>query len=210
MMYHDRLSILKLRIMALKSKRCRAGPQSEVFCPEAFLNVVADKLAYTSAMFINIELLDQFFYQASIFWFSFLLILALIARSQTVSSWNWFTAFVRPPPEGDHRVRSWKSCGSTPPWFAGKKRQTGRGHEAAQQFVHASCWPSTRTTAASGSFWRCFLNLKFQEYSCLFFTFTYAIHYTFTTFILNYFWLFRVVCIGQYTPLIIYQGCSRR
>ncbi|KAF5327633.1 hypothetical protein D9619_004320 [Psilocybe cf. subviscida] len=63
MMYTDRLSILKLRIMALKSKRCRAGPQSEVFCPEAFLNVVADKLAYTSAMFINIELLDQFFYQ---------------------------------------------------------------------------------------------------------------------------------------------------
>ncbi|KAF9485245.1 hypothetical protein BDN70DRAFT_871653 [Pholiota conissans] len=63
MMYSDRLSILKLRIMALKSKRCRAGPQSEVFCPEAFLNVVADKLAYTSSMFINIELLDQFFYQ---------------------------------------------------------------------------------------------------------------------------------------------------
>ncbi|KAF9565174.1 hypothetical protein CPC08DRAFT_815481 [Agrocybe pediades] len=63
MMYTDRLSVLKLRLMALKSKRCRAGPQSEVFCPEAFLNVVADKLAYTSAMFINIELLDQFFYQ---------------------------------------------------------------------------------------------------------------------------------------------------
>ncbi|PPQ90994.1 hypothetical protein CVT25_013919 [Psilocybe cyanescens] len=63
MMYSDRIGVLKLRLMALKSKRCRAGPQSEVFCPEAFLNVVADKLAYTSAMFINIELLDQFFYQ---------------------------------------------------------------------------------------------------------------------------------------------------
>jgi hypothetical protein len=34
-----------------------------MFCPEAFLNVVADKLAHTSSMFINIELLDQFFYQ---------------------------------------------------------------------------------------------------------------------------------------------------
>ena len=65
MMYSDRLGILKLRVMALKSKRCRAGPQNEVFCPEAYLNVVADKLAYTSAMFINIELLDQFFYQVS-------------------------------------------------------------------------------------------------------------------------------------------------
>ncbi|KAF5359838.1 hypothetical protein D9756_003154 [Leucocoprinus leucothites] len=63
LMYNDRLGILKLRLAALKSPRCRAGPQSEVFCPEAFLNVVADKLAYTSAMFINIELLDQFFYQ---------------------------------------------------------------------------------------------------------------------------------------------------
>ncbi|KAJ7284854.1 P-loop containing nucleoside triphosphate hydrolase protein [Mycena rebaudengoi] len=62
-LYTDRLAILRLRLAALRSKRCRAGPQSDVFCPEAFLNVVADKLAYTSAMFISIELLDQFFYQ---------------------------------------------------------------------------------------------------------------------------------------------------
>ncbi|KAJ7104290.1 P-loop containing nucleoside triphosphate hydrolase protein [Mycena belliarum] len=62
-LYTDRLGILRLRLTALRSKRCRAGPQSDVFCPEAFLNVVADKLAYTSAMFISIELLDQFFYQ---------------------------------------------------------------------------------------------------------------------------------------------------
>jgi len=66
-MYNERLSVLKLRLAALKSFRCRAGPQSEVFCPETFLNVIADKLAYTSAMFINIELLDQFFYQVSSF-----------------------------------------------------------------------------------------------------------------------------------------------
>ena len=63
MLYSDRLSILKLRLAALKSKRCRAGPESDLLCPEAFLSVVADKLAYTSAMFINIELLDHFFYQ---------------------------------------------------------------------------------------------------------------------------------------------------
>ncbi|KAF7794512.1 hypothetical protein EIP86_005646 [Pleurotus ostreatoroseus] len=63
MLYSDRLSVLKLRLAALKSKRCKAGPQSDVLCPEAFLNVVADKLAYTSTMFINIELLDHFFYQ---------------------------------------------------------------------------------------------------------------------------------------------------
>lgn len=63
MLYNDRVGILKLRLAALKSKRCKAGPEQDVLCPEAFLNVVADKLAYTSAMFINIELLDHFFYQ---------------------------------------------------------------------------------------------------------------------------------------------------
>ncbi|KAI0833655.1 P-loop containing nucleoside triphosphate hydrolase protein [Trametes gibbosa] len=63
MLYGDRIGILKLRLAALKSKRCKAGPESDLLCPEAFLNVVADKLAYTSAMFINIELLDHFFYQ---------------------------------------------------------------------------------------------------------------------------------------------------
>jgi hypothetical protein len=62
-LYTDRLAILKFRLAALKSKRCKAGPESDSLCPEAFLNVVADKLAYTSSMFINIELLDQFFYQ---------------------------------------------------------------------------------------------------------------------------------------------------
>ncbi|KAF9059786.1 P-loop containing nucleoside triphosphate hydrolase protein [Rhodocollybia butyracea] len=62
-LYTDRISILKLRLAALKSKRCKAGPENDVFCPEAFLNVVADKLAYTSTMFLNIELLDQFFYE---------------------------------------------------------------------------------------------------------------------------------------------------
>ncbi|KAI6110202.1 P-loop containing nucleoside triphosphate hydrolase protein [Pisolithus croceorrhizus] len=63
MLYSDRLAILKLRLAALKSKRCKAGPENDVFCPEVFLNVVADKLAHTSTMFINIELLDHFFYQ---------------------------------------------------------------------------------------------------------------------------------------------------
>ncbi|SCZ93421.1 BZ3500_MvSof-1268-A1-R1_Chr6-3g08649 [Microbotryum saponariae] len=70
-----RSSILKLRLAALKSKRCRKGPESEAFCPEAFLNIVADKLSHTAVQFINvrsslnlkvsfwIELLVEFFYQ---------------------------------------------------------------------------------------------------------------------------------------------------
>ncbi|KAF8349028.1 P-loop containing nucleoside triphosphate hydrolase protein [Amanita rubescens] len=63
MMYSERVNMLKLRLAALKSKPCRAGPENDVLCPEAFLSAVAEKLAYTSAMFINIELLEQFFYQ---------------------------------------------------------------------------------------------------------------------------------------------------
>jgi len=63
MMYSGRINMLKLRLAALKSKQCHAGPENNVLCPEAFLNVVAEKLAYTSAMFINIELLEHFFYQ---------------------------------------------------------------------------------------------------------------------------------------------------
>lgn len=70
MLYNERLNILKLRLAALKSKRCKIGPESDLICPEAFLNVVADKLAYTSTMFINIELLDQFFYQVRVIVFS--------------------------------------------------------------------------------------------------------------------------------------------
>lgn len=63
--FSDRLAILKARHRALQSKRCRLGPEQKAFCPEAFLSVVAEKLAYTSTMFINIELLEQFFYQVS-------------------------------------------------------------------------------------------------------------------------------------------------
>ncbi|WWC86144.1 uncharacterized protein L201_001017 [Kwoniella dendrophila CBS 6074] len=59
----NRLSLLKIRQQAIKSRRCKLGPDQSAFCPEAFLAVVADKLAYTSTMFINIELLEQFFYQ---------------------------------------------------------------------------------------------------------------------------------------------------
>lgn len=61
----NRLSLLKLRQQAIRSRRCRAGPDQAAFCPETFLSVVAEKLAYTSTMFINIELLEQFFYQVS-------------------------------------------------------------------------------------------------------------------------------------------------
>ncbi|KAJ9479382.1 Dynamin-like GTPase MGM1, mitochondrial [Pseudozyma hubeiensis] len=59
----ERSKMLRTRLSALSSKRCRSGPTSKAFCPETFLNIVADKLTYTAVMFINIELLSEFFYQ---------------------------------------------------------------------------------------------------------------------------------------------------
>ncbi|KAG9056063.1 dynamin-like GTPase mgm1 [Serendipita sp. 407] len=63
LLYTNRLTSLRLRLAAIKSKTCKSGPDKDALCPEIFLNVVADKLAYMSTLFINIELLDQFFYQ---------------------------------------------------------------------------------------------------------------------------------------------------
>ena len=106
MFFNDRIGILKLRLAALKSKRCKAGPESDTLCPEAFLNVVADKLAYTSAMFINIELLDHFFYQVSS---------TRLRRSFRhaepaiiVPARDRLKTTLRPRPQGDHRLRTRK------------------------------------------------------------------------------------------------------
>lgn len=42
-------------MQALKSRRCKMGPDQKAFCPEAFLNVVADKLSHTAVQFINVS-----------------------------------------------------------------------------------------------------------------------------------------------------------
>jgi hypothetical protein len=63
MLYQDRMTAIKMRLAAIKSRKCKAGPENDSLCPEVYLNAVADKLAYMSTLFINIELLEQFFYQ---------------------------------------------------------------------------------------------------------------------------------------------------
>ncbi|KAJ2344451.1 mitochondrial dynamin GTPase Msp1 [Coemansia sp. RSA 2671] len=62
MMMQDRLSILHLRRKALSSSTC-STVENKRFCPEIFLDVVAEKLAYNAVMFINFELLQDFFFQ---------------------------------------------------------------------------------------------------------------------------------------------------
>ncbi|KAJ1536889.1 dynamin-like GTPase mgm1, partial [Nowakowskiella sp. JEL0078] len=56
----NRISLLSTRVSVLQSRQCSSSTSKQC-CPEAFLSVVAEKLAYTSAMFIWVELLGEFF-----------------------------------------------------------------------------------------------------------------------------------------------------
>jgi replication fork clamp-binding protein CrfC len=58
----DRADILRMRLLAVKSKAC-ANKNSKYICPEIFLDAVADKLTTTADLFIDAELLSKFYYQ---------------------------------------------------------------------------------------------------------------------------------------------------
>lgn len=57
-----------MRLLALKSRQCAQPPSStphqasKYACPEIFLDVVADKLTSTAVLFLNVELLSEFYY----------------------------------------------------------------------------------------------------------------------------------------------------
>ncbi|EOA87340.1 mitochondrial dynamin GTPase Msp1 [Exserohilum turcicum] len=57
----DRIDVLKLRLMAVKSKQC-ATKKNKYHCPEVFLDAVADKLTTTADLFLDAELLSKFYY----------------------------------------------------------------------------------------------------------------------------------------------------
>lgn len=57
----DRASIIKMRLAATKSRQC-VGPKNKYYCPEVFMDVVADKLTSTAVLFLNVELLSEFYY----------------------------------------------------------------------------------------------------------------------------------------------------
>lgn len=50
-----------MRLLALKSKQC-SSKTNKYYCPEVFLDVVADKLTSTAVLFLNVELLSEFYY----------------------------------------------------------------------------------------------------------------------------------------------------
>jgi len=57
----DRAGILQMRLMAVKSKQC-ASKANKYYCPEVFLDAVADKLTATADLFLDAELLSKFNY----------------------------------------------------------------------------------------------------------------------------------------------------
>jgi len=50
-----------MRILAVKSKQC-TNLKNKYYCPEVFLDAVATKLASTAVLFLNVELLSEFYY----------------------------------------------------------------------------------------------------------------------------------------------------
>lgn len=58
----DRQIILNMRLKMLKSNQCKTK-SNKFKCPEVFLNVVNEKLTTTAVLFLNVELLTDFFYK---------------------------------------------------------------------------------------------------------------------------------------------------
>lgn len=50
-----------MRLLAVRSRQC-ASKNNKSYCPEVFLDVVADKLTSTAVLFLNVELLSEFYY----------------------------------------------------------------------------------------------------------------------------------------------------
>lgn len=61
MFLRDRSNIIEMRLRAVKSKQC-SQKANKYYCPEIFLDVVADKLTSTAVLFLNVELLSEFYY----------------------------------------------------------------------------------------------------------------------------------------------------
>jgi hypothetical protein len=62
MFLRDRATLLNYRIRATNSKQCMQK-DSATICPEIFLDAVSEKLSSMAVLFLNVELLSEFYYQ---------------------------------------------------------------------------------------------------------------------------------------------------
>ena len=56
----DRADIINMRILAAKSRKCKTL-DNKYYCPEVFLDAVATKLSQTAVLFLNVEMLNDFY-----------------------------------------------------------------------------------------------------------------------------------------------------
>lgn len=61
MFLRDRADIINMRLLAVKSRQCK-DLKNKYYCPEVFLDAAATKLAQTAVLFLNVELLSEFYY----------------------------------------------------------------------------------------------------------------------------------------------------
>ncbi|RMZ76899.1 hypothetical protein DV738_g4767, partial [Chaetothyriales sp. CBS 135597] len=57
----DRADLIRMRLAAVRSSQC-SSRKNKYYCPEVFLDVVADKLTATAVLFLNVELLTEFYH----------------------------------------------------------------------------------------------------------------------------------------------------
>lgn len=58
----DRMNLLKMRYQFIKSSKKCQSKDNKYQCPEIFLDAVSSKLTYTAILFLNVELLSDFYY----------------------------------------------------------------------------------------------------------------------------------------------------
>jgi len=56
-----RIDLLKMRSVFIRSSKCKHS-KNKALCPEVFVDVIAAKLASTAVLFLNFELLSDFYY----------------------------------------------------------------------------------------------------------------------------------------------------
>ncbi|KAK0719837.1 P-loop containing nucleoside triphosphate hydrolase protein [Lasiosphaeris hirsuta] len=56
----DRADIINMRMLAVKSRQCK-NLENKYYCPEVFLDAVATKLTQTAVLFLNVEMLNDFY-----------------------------------------------------------------------------------------------------------------------------------------------------
>lgn len=61
MFLKERMDLLQARSVFIKSSKCKSR-KNKALCPEVFMDVVSNKLAATSVLFLNFELLSDFYY----------------------------------------------------------------------------------------------------------------------------------------------------